>query len=142
MEKGYDIKRFYKPHEDDYGPALAEIKRGKKTSHWMWYIFPQLGIYARTVTAVKYAISGRDEAIDFYNDGYLGGHLREICGALLDCASDDAYEIFGHPDNMKLRSCMTLFYSVTGDELFKRVLDKFFAGAMDEATVGFLKNDI
>lgn len=143
MNENYDlgIERFYTAHQMDYDVALSEIKREKKLLHWMWYIFPQLRIYARSSKAVLFGISGREEAMAFYRDEYLGSNLREICAALLECKSDDAFEIFGSPDNMKLMSSMTLFYLVTGDELFKKVLDKFFDGRMDEGTEEFLKRD-
>lgn len=138
MEKDYDIERFYNYHRMDYEVALSEIKREKKISHWMWYIFPQISILGRSSMSVFFGISGREEAADFYNDGYLGSNLKEICNALLECKSDDAFEIFGHPDHLKLKSSMTLFYLVTGDELFKKVLDKFFKGNLDKATANFL----
>lgn len=136
--QNYNIERFYKEHKEHYDDALREIKRGKKRSHWMWYIFPQLKFLGRSQTAVYYGIENIEEARAYYNDAYLGEKLREISVALLECESADAFEVMGYPDNLKLCSSMTLFYLATNDEIFKYVLDKFYGGKQDDATASFL----
>lgn len=101
----------------------------------MWYIFPQLKTLGRSPTAIYYGLKNTDEAKEFYNDGYLGKNLREICRALLECESNDPLEVFGYPDNLKLCSSMTLFYQATDDELFALVLKKFYNGEQDSLTL-------
>ena len=133
------ISRFYEPHKQFYDIALNEIKSGKKQSHWMWYIFPQLKSLGYSHNAIYYGLEDADEAKEFYNDDYLGKNLREICRALLDCKSSAALEVFGYPDNLKLCSSMTLFYVATNDKLFADVLDKFYDGKQDELTLNQVK---
>lgn len=133
------IERFYEPHKQFYEIALKEIKAGRKQSHWMWYIFPQLKSLGYSYNAVYYGLEDADEAREFYNDAYLGEKLKEICHALLDCKSSDALEVFGYPDNLKLCSSMTLFYVATEDKLFVDVLDKFYGGKQDELTLNQIK---
>ena len=136
--KNYYIERFYCEHKMNYETALKELKSGKKYSHWIWYIFPQLKILGKSAKAVLYGIEDAEEARLYYNDAYLGVKFREICQVLLECKSENPFEIMGYPDNIKLCSSMTLFYIATGDELFKKILDKFYDGKMDEKTVSFL----
>lgn len=131
----YNIERFYEVHKVFYPDALKEIQSGRKRSHWMWYIFPQLKFLGQSYNAVYYGLENAEEAKAFYDDDYLGGNLREICQALLECESDDPMMVMGFPDDLKLCSSMTLFYIVTGDELFRKVLDKFYDGKQDEVTV-------
>lgn len=130
-----NINRFYEPHKQFFDIALKEIKSGRKQSHWMWYIFPQLKSLGYSSTAVYYGLENTEEAKEFYNDGYLGKNLREICHALLECESNDPLEVLGYPDNLKLCSSMTLFYHATKDELFADVLEKFYGGKQDELTL-------
>ena len=130
----FDLKRFADMHRIDYGTALSEIKRGKKDNHWMWYIFPQVRGLGRTGTSWKYGIASLEEAAAFLADPYLGSNLREICEALLLLETDNAAEVF-EADKKKLRSSMTLFVCVAGeDSVFQRVLDKFFGGKGDNQT--------
>lgn len=131
----YNISRFYEPHNQFFDIALEEIKAGRKQSHWMWYIFPQLKTLGYSSTAVYYGLENTDEAKDFYDDSYLGENLKGICRALLDCKSSDPLEVFGYPDNLKLCSSMTLFYQATDDELFALVLKKFYNGEQDSLTL-------
>lgn len=138
MNENFNIERFYEVHRNYFDIALREIQSGYKMSHWMWYIFPQLKTLGRSHNAVYYGLENSQEAKCFYDDEYLGANLREICRALLECESDDALEVMGYPDNLKLCSSMTLFYIATGDELFEQVLDKFFKGDQDSATVSLL----
>ena len=134
-----DLKRFIDAQEGDYSTALAEIKHGRKRSHWMWYIFPQIQGLGFSEMSKRYAIKNLDEAEAYINHPLLGQRLIEICTALLDLKSNDAYEIFGTPDDKKLRSSMTLFASLPDAyPVFKSVLDKFFDGKMDNATLNLL----
>lgn len=137
-QKKYNIERFYGEHRRWYGTALQEIRNGQKISHWIWFIFPQLSFLGRSNTAVYYGIESAEEARQYYNDEYLGKSLREITAALLKCEATDPVEVMGRPDDLKLRSSMTLFYEVTGDKLFADVLEKFYEGKGDMATLSFL----
>ncbi len=128
------VERFIKAQEESYGQALEEIKNGHKRSHWMWYVFPQLKGLGRSETARYYGIANRTEAEAYLADPLLGSRLLEISGELLKLESCDAREVFGRPDDVKLKSSMTLFYLVDGNLIFKAVLDKFFAGELDEVT--------
>lgn len=129
-----DIERFYGVHRNYYETALKEIRSGRKGSHWMWYIFPQLKCLGESYKSVYFGMEDAAEAKAFYGDDYLGGNLREICRALLECESDNALEVMGYPDDLKLKSSMTLFYLATADELFAAVLQKFYGGKQDEIT--------
>jgi len=136
--KDYKIKRFYYEHKLNYDTALREIKKERKLTHWIWYVFPQLKVLGSSDKAIYYGIENSEEARLYYEDAYLGVKFREICQALLECKSDNPLEVMGYPDNLKLQSSMTLFYIATGDELFKKVLDKFYGGREDPKTVGCL----
>lgn len=136
--KDYNIKRFYYEHKLSYDTALKEIKNERKFSHWIWYIFPQLKVLGSSDKAIYYGIENANEAKAYYDDPYLGEKFREICQALLECKSSNPLEVMGYPDNIKLQSSMTLFYMATGDELFKKVLDKFYDGREDPQTIGCL----
>ena len=134
------LERFYVAQEDSYGQALKEIKTGRKRSHWMWYIFPQIAGLGMSSMAQYYAIAGLEEAKEYMADQVLGGRLLEISGALLDLETDDAHEVFGYPDDMKLRSSMTLFEAAAPEqEVFRKVLDKYFGGKRDERTLQLLR---
>ena len=136
----YDLSRFEKAHRADYQTALSEIKSGRKRSHWMWYIFPQVIGLGRSSTSEYYAIHDIGEAKAFLDDDYLGSNLVEICNALLALDSDNATEIFGKLDDMKLKSSMTLFAcaSETEHSIFTDVLNKFFDGKPDRRTMQIL----
>lgn len=140
MEKTYDLSRFVIAHQRDYQTALSEIKRGRKTSHWMWYIFPQIEGLGFSSMSQLYAIKDEGEAKAFLADSYLGSNLREICEALYGLESNDAFAVFGSPDDRKLRSSMTLFEYVSGEEIFGRILEKFFDGKRDSYTLRKLEN--
>lgn len=127
------LERFRTAHERSYEDALQEIKSGMKQTHWMWYIFPQIQGLGHGEKARYYAIRDREEALEYWNDPVLSAHLVEICRELLKLNSPIDW-IMGYPDDLKLKSCMTLFYLVTGERIFKEVLDKFYVGKMDEKT--------
>ena len=142
MSTSNTLNRFLKAQETDYPVALSEIKNGKKQSHWMWYIFPQIHGLGFSETSKFYEIKNIQEAEDFLNDSVLGSRLIEICNELLKLKTNDAHKIFGSPDDVKLRSSMTLFSSLNNADLvFKTVLDKFFNGQVDKKTVRILKDE-
>lgn len=131
----YDLSRFIIAHKSDYATALSEIKNGHKESHWIWYIFPQLKGLGRSSTSEYYALQGIEEARAFLEDEYLSSHLIEISRALLEINSDNARAVMGRPDDMKLKSSMTLFSLAKPDEpVFSQVLDKYFQGKPDQRT--------
>ena len=134
-----NLDRFVKAQESSYEIALNEIKNGRKQSHWMWYIFPQIKGLGHSFTAQYYSIQNRKEAEDYLHHPVLGKRLVEITEELLKIKNDDASYVFGYPDDLKLKSSMTLFYQVSENEIFVRVLRKFFDGKMDKKTVEILK---
>ncbi|HEV9038066.1 MAG TPA: DUF1810 domain-containing protein [Puia sp.] len=136
-----DLKRFIAAQERDYPVALAEIRAGRKRSHWMWYIFPQLEGLGHSPMAQRYAISGAEEAAAYLADDVLGPRLVEISRALMGLAGSDATAVMGTPDDLKLWSCMTLFSMVPGaDKVFSEVLGKYYGGRRDERTVEMLRH--
>lgn len=138
----HNLQRFISAQDRDYDTALAEIKKGRKRSHWMWYIFPQIAGLGMTEISQHYAIGDIKEATDFLMDQTLGVRLVNICKALLELESDDALEIFGSPDHLKLKSSMTLFDAVPATfPVFGQVLDKFYKGERDQRTLHLLGID-
>lgn len=141
MNDSVNLERFIKAQQNfgTYQTALSEIKNGHKETHWMWYIFPQMLGLGISSTSQYYAIHSLEEARAFLNDPYLGNNLAEISQALLGLESNNAYSIFGSPDDLKLRSSMTLFAVAAGeDSVFAKVLDKFFDGKYDAMTLKLL----
>ncbi|MGN0565247.1 MAG: DUF1810 domain-containing protein [Candidatus Limousia pullorum] len=130
-----DLERFLKAQEYSYDTALKEIKNGKKVSYWMWYIFPQIEGLGTSSTAMYYAIKDKKEAEEYISNPVLWNRILEISSVLLSIDSSDPYEVMGYPDNRKLKSSMTLFYEVSGNEIFKKVLDKFYNGEEDGFTL-------
>ena len=136
-----DLERFSIAQQSYYRIALQEIKAGQKRSHWMWFIFPQIAGLGYSETARYYAIKNMDEAKAYMEDDILGRNLVEISEAFLEVASNDAEEVMGWPDNLKLKSSMTLFSLAKPKcEVFQKVLDKFFGGERDQKTVEILSN--
>ena len=139
MQSKYNLDRFIDAQKRDYEQALAEVRSGRKRSHWMWYIFPQVQGLGFSETSRYYAIKDLDEAAAYLHHPVLGPGLVEISGALLQLKSNDAGEIFGSPDDMKLRSSMTLFAAIEdADKVFDLVLAKFFKGLKDDKTLRLL----
>jgi len=139
VSNNYNLERFVEAQKNDYAVALSEIKNGRKESHWIWYVFPQVLGLGYTSTSIEYAIKDLDEATAYLNHAVLGKRLIEISNALLVFETDDANKIFGGTDSMKLRSSMTLFSLVpNADAVFQKVLDKFFNGAKDDKTLQLL----
>ena len=132
------LERFLKAQEQDYKIALEEIRSGQKMSHWMWYIFPQLKELGYSSTAKFYGIRDREEAEVYLAHPILGQRLREISGELLNLESCDAGYVMGYPDDLKLKSCMTLFLEVSGEAVFQQVLDQYFQGEKDKETLNYL----
>lgn len=131
-----DLKRFLDAQENDYERALAEIRRGRKQSHWMWYIFPQIAGLGYSPTSKLYAIKDIAEAELYLAHPVLGARLVEISDALLEIEGKTANQIFGSPDDVKLKSSMTLFGSLeNAHPVFRQVLDKYFHGAKDRKTL-------
>ena len=133
------LERFLDAQAYSYKNALTEIRGGRKRSHWMWYIFPQIRGLGRSQTARCYAIRDREEAKAYLAHPILGARLLEISRALLELETDDPSYVMGWPDDMKLRSSMTLFALASGETVFRQVLDKFFGGQWDEQTEKLLK---
>ena len=136
-----ELDRFIRAQEYNYSDALKEIKNGKKISHWMWYVFPQIKGLGKSDTAKWYAIKDLQEAKDYLNNEILSNRLEQICKALLELDCNDAYKIFGSPDDMKLKSSMTLFeIAAPENKIFKRVLDKYFNGERDQKTIEIISS--
>lgn len=134
-----NLERFIEAHNDSYEIALSEIKNGKKRSHWMWYIFPQIKGLGRSTTAIYYSINDINEAKEYYSNDILHNHLIEIYKELLKQSGDIKY-IMGYPDYMKLHSSLTLFHCVDKDnELFVNLIDKFYDGKYDNLTIQILE---
>ena len=132
----HDLNRFVQAQEDDYERALSEIKSGRKRSHWMWYIFPQFDGLGFSATSRRYSIKSVAEAKAYLRHPVLGPRLKECAEASLSIEGRSAYEIFGSPDDMKLRSCATLFaYVSPPGSAFHRLIDKYFAGKYDSKTL-------
>lgn len=137
MEAG--LERFLTAQRDSYETALQEIKAGRKQSHWMWFIFPQIKGLGRSEIACYYGIKDMEEAKAFMKEPTLRKNLIEISRALLEVNSDHAAEVMGWPDDMKLKSSMTLFALAEPEcDVFQKVLDKFFQGEMDQRTIDLL----
>ena len=136
----YDLSRFLKAQERDYKTALAEIRSGRKRSHWIWYIFPQLKGLGFSTLSYHYGIDDIDEAKAYMKDPVLSARLIEISRALLTLDSSDPGRVMGFPDDLKLCSSMTLFHAAAPEEpVFSQVLEKFFGGRQDEKTLRILK---
>jgi uncharacterized protein (DUF1810 family) len=136
----HDLSRFVIAQADDYERALAEIKSGRKRSHWIWYIFPQIDGLGFSSMSRRYSIKSLDEARAFLDHPVLGRRLVECAEAALGVEGRSAYEIFGSPDDMKLKSCATLFAKVTPpDSVFDRLLGKFYEGERDGKTLRLLE---
>src|SRR3954469_10170736 len=136
----YNLTRFTRAQESDYERALGEIRAGQKRSHWMWYVFPQVAGLGSSATSVRYAINSREEASAYLAHPVLGPRLLECAQALLRIDRRSALQIFGSPDDMKLRSSATLFASVSRDgSVFDRTIDKYFGGQRDERTIELMR---
>lgn len=135
----FELKRFVRAQEPVYAAVTAELAAGRKRTHWMWFVFPQLRALGRSSTALHYGIADRAEAEAYARHAVLGPRLRECCQLVLAIQGRTAHDIFGSPDDLKLRSSMTLFAAVAAEEpLFERVLARYYSGLMDPRTVELL----
>lgn len=131
-----DINRFIEAQKYDYDLALSEIKNAKKINHWMWYIFPQIKGLGKSETAIYYEINDLEEAQAYLNHHILGIRLKEISNELLKLNTNNVIEIFGYIDSLKLKSSMTLFdYISENNNIFNKVLEKYYNGEHDEKTI-------
>jgi uncharacterized protein (DUF1810 family) len=136
MAEGFDLQRFVDAQAPVYGRVCDELRSGGKRSHWMWFIFPQIAGLGHSPMAQRYAVSSLQEAGAYLEHPILGPRLRECTGLVLSVEGRSAREILGQPDDMKFRSCLTLFAHAAPDEpLFRGALDKFFGGEEDPLTV-------
>ncbi|SEG52325.1 DUF1810 domain-containing protein [Flavobacterium urumqiense] len=141
MTDNIELIKFLDAQNQVYLKALSEIKKGKKTTHWMWYIFPQIKGLGSSETAQYYAIKNLNEATAYLKHPILGKHLIEIAQELYNLKGKTVTQILGTPDDMKLRSCMTLFANVkNANPLFNNVLEKYFNGVPDELTLHLLNS--
>jgi uncharacterized protein (DUF1810 family) len=132
----FDLERFVQAQEPDFSQALSEIKSGRKSSHWMWYIFPQIEGLGSSWTSRRYSVKSVEEAKAYLSHPVLGPRLVECAKAVVDVQGRSALEIFGSPDDLKLRSCATLFASVSSEgSVFREIIDKYFGGQPDERTL-------
>jgi uncharacterized protein (DUF1810 family) len=140
MPDPYNLQRFLDAQSHQYEDALSELRSGRKRSHWMWFIFPQIAGLGSSPMAVKYAISSREEAQAYLEHPILGIRLRQ-CTQLVNAIEEQTInEVFGYPDDLKFRSSMTLFASVTDDnQVFLQALEKYFGGEMDPLTLDRLR---
>lgn len=135
------LDRFLKAQETQYLEALLEIRSGRKNGHWMWYMFPQIDGLGYSETSRYYSIKSLEEAMEYLSHPVLGKRLKEMCNVLLSHDGLSAVQIFGSPDNLKLRSSMTLFARVddSPERIFEKVIDKFFEGRSDGRTLEILE---
>jgi len=139
MASNYNLQRFIDAQKEDYEIALAEVRNGRKQSHWMWYIFPQIQGLGFSSTSQFYAIKDLHEAEEFIKHPVLGSRLVRISNELLKLESNNATKVFGSPDDLKLKSSMTLFSALPNtDPVFELVLTKFFDGKKDSKTLQIL----
>jgi uncharacterized protein (DUF1810 family) len=133
------LERFVEAQKRDYNIALKEVQNGKKETHWIWYIFPQMLGLGRSCYANLYGIKNKEEAEEYLKHKVLGKRLREVTNALLEHEGKPADDIFGYPDTMKVNSSMTLFDIICPDDIFAQVLDKFYEGKRCKLTLEMLE---
>jgi uncharacterized protein (DUF1810 family) len=133
-----NLERFIKAQENIFEQVTAELAAGDKQSHWMWFIFPQIVGLGITVTANYYAIKSLDEAKAYLQHPILGRRLLECCQILLRLQDRTAKQIFGFPDVLKLKSSMTLFFAVSDNDLFQKILDVYYKGEKDKRTLDII----
>ena len=130
-----ELDRFIKQQNHFYEIAYKEIRKGRKESHWMWFIFPQIKGLGRSEISKYYAIKDIDEAKEYFGNLYLRNNYLNLCELLLKLKTNNAEEIFGYIDSRKLHSSLTLFFIVSKNEIIKNVLDKYYLGTMDKETL-------
>jgi uncharacterized protein (DUF1810 family) len=138
----FNLQRFVEAQGQVYGQVKAELRRGRKQSHWMWFIFPQVAGLGRSPTSRFYAIQSRAEARAYLGHPVLGARLRECAAILLNGDEHSAEAIFGQPDTMKFQSSLTLFAALSDEgSIFAQALERFFKGQWDQATLAFLERN-
>jgi uncharacterized protein (DUF1810 family) len=136
----FDLQRFIDAQDRDYPAVIEELSAGRKRSHWIWYVFPQVQGLGESAMSRKYAIAGTDEAKAYWEHPLLGARLRECTQLVLDVEGRTAQQIFPPPDDLKFRSCMTLFErSVPDPAIFRAALAKYFGGEPDRVTLEVLE---
>ena len=136
MADPHDLQRFMDAQAPVFEQACAELRQGRKTGHWMWFIFPQVEGLGHSATARRFAIASRAEAEAYLNHPLLGPRLRDCTRLVVLVEGRSAHQIFGSPDDLKFRSCLTLFSRVAADnEIFARALQKYFGGEPDPLTL-------
>ena len=134
------LERFVEAQSQVYASVCEELTAGKKTSHWMWFVFPQLKGLGRSPAARHFGLESRAEALAYWRHPVLGKRLKTCTALVLAIGSPNAHDIFGSPDDLKFRSCMTLFAQAVPDEpVFNQALERFFAGKPDESTLELLQ---
>lgn len=136
----WNLERFVLAQQRNYGDALRELRSGKKRSYWIWYVFPQIRGLGDSFMSRKYALSGLEEARAYLAHPVLGLRLLECCQVVLAIPTNDPWEVFGSPDDMKFRSCLTLFaLAEPSRPIFEELLDKFYEGQKDLRTIQSLE---
>ena len=133
------LNRFLEAQKREYETAYQEISEGKKRSHWIWYIYPQIKGLGMSYMDSEYSIKSIQETIEYINNKVLFERLKEMTNLLIKIPHNDIKEVMWYPDDLKLRSCMTLFYVCTGKHIFQNVIDKFYQGERDLKTILILK---
>jgi uncharacterized protein (DUF1810 family) len=139
MPDPFDLQRFVDAQDGVYRRVVAELSAGRKQSHWMWFIFPQIAGLGFSAMAQRYAMSSTEEAAAYLAHGILGPHLVECTGLVLGVKDKTICAILGSPDDLKFRSSMTLFSAVSDDPIFDAAIAKYYAGAKDQATLDILR---
>ena len=138
MTDPFDLRRFVDAQAPVYPRVLSELRQGRKQSHWMWFIFPQLAGLGHSAMAQRYALSSRDEAVAYLDHAVLGPRLRE-CTALVNAVEGrTVHDILGSPDDLKFHSSMTLFAAVSPEPAFPASIKKFYGGTPDQKTLDLL----
>ena len=140
MSDRFDLERFVEAQAGVQTQVCAELRAGRKQTHWMWFVFPQIRGLGSSEMAARYAISGREEARPYLDHPVLGSRLQECAGIVVDLEGKTVEEIFGYPDDLKFHSSMTLFAEVEGpsERVFHKALKKYFGGKTDQATLARL----
>ena len=138
MTDPFDLQRFLDAQAPIYARVVAELRRGQKQSHWMWFVFPQLAGLGHSAMAQRFAIASREEAVAYLGHGVLGFRLKECTALIMAVEGRTVREILGSPDDLKFQSSMTLFNAVSSDPGFSAAIAKFYGGRPDQRTLDLL----
>lgn len=139
IDKANNVSRFIKAQENMYETALAEVRNGKKESHWIWFVLPQLRGLGHSYNSNYYGLDGLEKTRLYLDNPILNAHLREAVGVLLSLPTNNPESIFGKLDALKLKSSMTLFDAAQPNDIYAKVLDKYFSGQRDKRTNAIIK---